>query len=212
MDSVHPAREARRRGAPPSGQRLTRDVVIDRAGKLIVRDGLAAFSLRGLADELGVRPNALYNHVRSRDELLDGVAERFVSGLRLPPAGQPWPDWVRAVAIELRAQLIEYPGLTELALARAGGTATGPAVLARFLDHLESQGLDRAVAHSAWHTVLTVVVGSLVPESARGHHGEATFAAVLDVTITGLRTAAEQPPSSRATALLRDHALNHAPS
>src|SRR5690625_960272 len=124
MDSVHSTRGARRRGAPPSGQRLTRDAVIARAEQLITRDGLTAFSLRSLAAGLDVRPNALYNHVRSRAELLDSVAERFVSGLRLPPTGKPWPDWVRAVATELRAQLIEYPGLTELVLARAGATTT----------------------------------------------------------------------------------------
>ncbi|HLR94403.1 MAG TPA: TetR family transcriptional regulator [Jiangellaceae bacterium] len=209
MDSVHSTRGARR-GAPPSGQRLTRDVVIARAEQLITRNGLGAFSLRSLANALGVRPNALYNHVRSRDELLDAVAERSVSGLRLPPTGQPWPDWVRAVATELRAQLIENPGLTELMLARAGATATGPAVLERFLDHLEAEGLDRAVAHLAWHTMLTVVVGSLVPESARGPRGERTFGAVLDVSITGVRAAAQQPPSAQASALLRDHTLDGA--
>lgn len=89
--------------------------------------------------------------MHNRDELLDAVTERFVSGLRLPAGGQHWPDWVRAVATELRSQLIEHPGLAELVLARAGATATGPTVLARFLDELESHGLDRAVAHVAWH-------------------------------------------------------------
>lgn len=29
----------------------------------------------------------------TRDELLDAVTERFVSSLRLPAGGQPWPDW-----------------------------------------------------------------------------------------------------------------------
>ena len=47
MDDVHSAR--RRRGAPPAGQRLTRDDVITRASQMIATDGLAAFSLRGLS-------------------------------------------------------------------------------------------------------------------------------------------------------------------
>lgn len=207
MDGVHSAREPRRRGAPPAGQRLTRDTVLSRATQLIASDGLAAFSLRGLADVLGVAPNALYNHFRSRDDLLDAVADRFAASITLPAGEQPWPDWVRTAASGLRAQLTRQPGITELLLARAGSTATGPKVLARFIDRLVSAGLDRAVAHVAWHAVLTVVIGSAAQEQARGTDGEPTFQAILDITIAGLRAAARHPPSARSTALLDAHAL-----
>jgi TetR/AcrR family tetracycline transcriptional repressor len=206
MDGVHSARE-RRRGAPPAGQRLTRDTVTSRAAQLIASDGLAAFSLRGLADALGVAPNALYNHFRSRDDLLDAVADRFAASITLPASEQPWPDWVRAAASGLRAQLTSQPGITGLLLARAGSTAAGPKVLARFIDRLVSAGLDRALAHVAWHAVLTVVIGSAAQEQARGTDGEPTFQAILDITIAGLHAAARHPPSARSAALLHAHAL-----
>jgi TetR/AcrR family tetracycline transcriptional repressor len=209
MDDVHSARPARRRGAPPAGQRLTRDTVIIQATQLIARDGLAAFSLRGLADALGVSPNALYNHVVNREDLLDAVTDRFVASVRFPAGQQPWPGWVRAVAAGLRSQLIEHPGLTELMLTRAASTATGPELLTRFLDRLVSAGLDRAVAHVAWHAVLTVVVGSVWQEQARGADREPTFEAVLEVTMTGLMAAARQQPSPRAIALLDVHLPAH---
>jgi len=209
MDGVHSARLSRRRGAPPAGQRLTRDTVIIQATQLIARDGLAAFSLRGLADALGVSPNALYNHVSNREDLLDAVTDRFVASIRLPVGQQPWPDWVHAVAAGLRSQLIEHPGLTELMLTRAASTATGPKMLSRFLDRLVSAGLDRAVAHVAWHAVLTVVVGSVLQEQARNADREPTFEAVLEVTMTGLIAAARQHPSPRAITLLNRHLPAH---
>ncbi|HLH84596.1 MAG TPA: TetR family transcriptional regulator [Trebonia sp.] len=205
MDDVHSAR--RRRGAPPAGQRLTRDDVITRASQMIATDGLAAFSLRGLADALGVAPNALYNHVRDREDLLGAVTDRFVAGIRLPAGQQPWPDWLRAAAVSLRAQLTGRPGLTELILARAGASAAGPDALARFLDRLTSAGIHRALAHVAWHALLTVTVGSLAQEQARGKDQAATFEAVLDLTITGLLAAAQQPPTPQAMALLKEHEL-----
>src|SRR5699024_756088 len=90
MNSVHSSSVSPRRGAPPLGQRLTRDAVIDQAEQLIVQDGLAAFSLRSLGDALGVRASGLYNHVQDREELLDAVVERFVQCLWLPPARTPW--------------------------------------------------------------------------------------------------------------------------
>jgi AcrR family transcriptional regulator len=207
MDSVHSASAARRRGAPPAGQRLTRDAVVARAGQLIARDGLAGFTLRGLADALRVAPNALYNHVRNREDLLDAVTARFLAGIRFPDGDQPWPGWVRAAASALRDQLTEHPGLTELVLARAGSTPVGPRLLDAFLARLEAAGLDRAVAHLAWHAVLTVVVGSLGQQQAGATDREATFQAVLDTTLAGLADAAGRPPSARAVALLRAHRL-----
>lgn len=207
MDSVHSAR--RRRGAPPAGQRLTRDAVITQATQMIAKDGLAAFSLRGLADALEVAPNALYNHVRDREDLLGAVTDRFVASIRLPAGQQPWPDWVRAAAASLRSQLTGRPGLTELILARAGATAAGPGMLDRFLDRLTSAGLHRALAHVAWHALLTVTVGSVAQEQARDTDQAATFEAVLDLTITGLLAAAQQPPTPPAIALLQTHQLAH---
>jgi TetR/AcrR family transcriptional regulator, tetracycline repressor protein len=174
----------------------------------IARDGLATFSLRGLADALGVAPNAIYNHVQSREDLLDAITERFIAGMRLPADEQPWADWVRTVAAALRAQLLERPGLTELMLSRAGATATGPELLSRFLDRLQSAGVDRATAHLAWHAVLTVVVGSLRQDRVRASDQGATFEAVLDLTITGLAAVARLPASPQAVALLEAHKLS----
>ena len=41
--------------------------------------GLDALTIRKLAQELGVTPMALYWHFRSKDELLEGLAERVWS-------------------------------------------------------------------------------------------------------------------------------------
>lgn len=208
MDGDHLTSSLRRRGAPPAGQRLTRDAVVTLATEKIARDGLASFSLRGCADALGVVPNAIYNHVESRDDLLDAVTEHFVSGIRLPADEQPWSEWVRSAATGLRSQLLERPRLAELVLRRAGATAAGPELLARFLDRLQAAGLDRATAHLAWHAVLTIVVGSLQQDLALSTEQETTtFDAVLEVTITGLATAASQTPSPQAITLLDAHRL-----
>lgn len=207
MDGGH---MARRRGAPPAGQRLSRDAVLARAEQLIDADGYDRFSLRALATALGVRPNALYNHVAGRDELLDAVAERFLAAFALPDTDEPWPQWVRAVAAGLRSQLLGHPERAALMLSRAGGTAVGPIVLRRFVDRLVASGVDRAVAHLGWHLMLTTVVGTVQQERRRGKDPAGTFEAVLDVALRGLVAAAADPPDDRASALLAAHRLAHA--
>lgn len=209
MDSDHLSRTRRPRGSPPAGNRLTRDAVITQATQLIADHGPAAFSLRGLADSLGVAPNAIYNHVQNREDLLDAVTERFVARIRLPTGEQPWPDWVRSCAVRLHSQLLRQPGLTELMLARAGASAPGPQLLARFLARLEAAGVERPVAHVAWHALLTLVVGSVLQERGRDPGTQATFDAVLDITIRGLIATAARPSSPEAIALLDAHALSH---
>lgn len=202
------APQPRRRGAPPAGQRLTRAAVLAAAEDLLLADGPDAFSMRRLATALGVRPNALYNHVDDRDHLLSLVTDRFLEGFVLPESDEPWPDWLTAVARSLRERLRGRPELTRLALARGGRTTAGPRRLAAVHTRLEGAGVDPALAHTAWHAVLTLVVGTAAQEQALGRDEEVTFEAVLDLTVRALEAAAGRPPSAPARRLLEAHAAS----
>jgi len=52
---------------------LSREVLIDAAVNVIERYGRNNFSMKLVADELGVKTASLYNHVKNMDELLAGV-------------------------------------------------------------------------------------------------------------------------------------------
>ena len=67
--------------------------------------GLEAFSMRGLAQELGVVPMALYKHVANKDELLDGMVDIVFSEIELPPADLDWRSAMRRRAISTREAL-----------------------------------------------------------------------------------------------------------
>ena len=55
---------------------LTRELIICKAFKMIDESGLNAFSVRGLAAELGVQVSSLYNHIHNENDLLIEVAKR----------------------------------------------------------------------------------------------------------------------------------------
>ena len=199
------AQTPRRRGAPPAGQRLTRAAVLSAAEGLLVEDGLDDFSMRRLASSLGVRPNALYNHVEDRENLLALVADRFLAGFLLPEGDGPWPSWLSDVARALRARFRGSPALARVALARAGTTAAGPERLVAFHRRLEGAGLDPALAHAAWHAVLTLVVGVVQQEQVLDRDETAMFEAVLDLTVRAVESAAEGPVPTSARNLLAAH-------
>jgi AcrR family transcriptional regulator len=50
-----------------------RDALIETGRRILVRDGLAAFSLRGLARELGVSHAAPYRHFSSKEDLVRAI-------------------------------------------------------------------------------------------------------------------------------------------
>lgn len=62
-------------------QGLNREAVVQAAADLIEEEGLASFSMGGLARRLAVRPSSLYNHVQSMDGLLEDVAALAIDRL-----------------------------------------------------------------------------------------------------------------------------------
>ena len=67
--------------ARPTTPRLSPDRIRDTALEIIDEHGLAALSMRLLADTLSVRPSSLYGHFSTKDDVLDAVANRVISGV-----------------------------------------------------------------------------------------------------------------------------------
>jgi AcrR family transcriptional regulator len=67
--------------------------------------GLEAFSMRGLAQELGVVPMALYKHVANKEELLDGMVDIVFSEIELPSGAVDWKSAMRRRAVSTREAL-----------------------------------------------------------------------------------------------------------
>jgi AcrR family transcriptional regulator len=84
---------------------LSRARVLQAAVALADQAGLEAFSMRGLAQELGVVPMALYKHVANKEELLDGMVDIVFSEIELPPGDLDWRPAMRRRAISTRAAL-----------------------------------------------------------------------------------------------------------
>src|SRR6202035_3548752 len=84
---------------------LSRARVLQAAVALADEAGLDAFSMRALAQELGVVPMALYKHVANKDELLDGMVDLVFSEIELPSENLDWRSSMRLRAGSTRAAL-----------------------------------------------------------------------------------------------------------
>jgi TetR/AcrR family tetracycline transcriptional repressor len=94
---------------PSPGDQLSRERILAGALELVDQDGLEALTMRRLADALKVDPMSLYNHVESKDDLLDGLTETLWSEVRLPDRTTGWKPTLREFATSVRGLARAYP-------------------------------------------------------------------------------------------------------
>jgi AcrR family transcriptional regulator len=109
---------------PGPQPRYSREQVLETALVVIDRDGPALFSMRRIADELGMGVMTLYGYVRSKEEMLEGVtAHALADGHRRPRSEAGWEEEVRADLEHLHNVCRRHPKLVTLVL---GQTAASP--------------------------------------------------------------------------------------
>jgi AcrR family transcriptional regulator len=99
--------------------------VLATAMEISDRDGPAGLTMRKLAGELGIGVMTLYGHVRTKDELIDGIVEVAVRELEIPGEG-PWNERLATLFINLRELLRRHPTVLHADPLRP---MTGPAAL-----------------------------------------------------------------------------------
>src|ERR1700730_12945160 len=105
---------------------LTRERVLRAAISLADRGGIESLSMRQLGQKLGVEAMSLYNHVRNKVDMLDGMVDVVFSEIDLPASGADWRTAMRQRAISARQVLLRHPWAIGLMESRA---TPGPATL-----------------------------------------------------------------------------------
>jgi TetR/AcrR family transcriptional regulator, tetracycline repressor protein len=143
--------------------RLSKRTVTENALKLADADGLDALTIRKLADHLGVTPMALYWHFRSKEDLLEGVAEQVWGELDVntdPDA--PWWAQLQGLLESLVAVLRAHSAAAQLLLEHEKRNEAALRATEVTLDVLRRAGFDpqyaSAIARSALWTGITLVM------------------------------------------------------
>src|SRR6202165_3136963 len=153
------AKQAPKRRAP-----LTRERVLRAAIRVADRHGIESLSMRKLGHELGVEAMSLYNHVRNKVDMLDGMVDVVFSQIELPADGVDWRTAMRKRAISARQALLRHPWAIGLMESRA---TPGPATLRHHdavLASLRTAGFSVDLAAHAYSTLDGYIYGFTLTE------------------------------------------------
>jgi AcrR family transcriptional regulator len=163
---------------------LTRDRVLAAAVELADESGIHALSMRRLGQRLGVEAMSLYNHVSSKEDLLDGMAERVVSEYHVPVTGGDWRDELGRSALAARDALVRHPWAGAVLESR---TTSGPVRL-RYLEAtlaaLRGAGFSVRSSHRVVMTLDSYVYGFTLQETSWPIPAEQAQGAAADFAAT----------------------------
>lgn len=124
-------------------ERLDRPRVLEAALEVIDRDGLDTLTMRRLATHLNVDPMTVQYHAKSKNSLLDGVAELLWDEVDHPePASDP-KDVLRRLARSIRQLFHRHPEAAPLVLRCTALSRPELELWRAYLDALTESGLDQ---------------------------------------------------------------------
>jgi AcrR family transcriptional regulator len=126
--------------------------------------GIAALTMRRLAQELGVEAMSLYHHVADKNEVLDGMAEVVLSDIndRVNQIAGPSGDWkpvVRRRILAAREVLLDHPWAPALLESRASMSAGAMRYFDTLSGLLRQGGFSADLVHHSLHALGSRALG-----------------------------------------------------
>ena len=143
---------------------MSRGRVLRAAINLADRDGIDSLSMRKLGQQVGVEAMSLYNHVRNKEDVLNGMVDFVFSEIDLPSSGADWSTAMRQRAISARQALLRHPWAIGLMESRV---QPGPATLRHHdsvLRNLREAGFSVELAAHAYSVLDSYIYGFTLNE------------------------------------------------
>jgi AcrR family transcriptional regulator len=155
--SSQSTRNAARPGPRP---RFTREQVLETALDLIDRERPEAFTMRRVADRMGMGVMTLYGYVSSKEEILEGVTTLALARAQPAPAtAARWDEQLRSEISALHSLSRRHPNLVTLVLSQSSASPGLFRLRERVLTTLCSAGFGTTTALQALGVLCNYALG-----------------------------------------------------
>jgi AcrR family transcriptional regulator len=162
--------------ARPRKPLLSTDRIVATARALVDAEGLQAVSTRRLAAELGVSGPSLYNHFRTKDEILEAVADSVSAQVDLSmfEDGRDWRTALHDWAVSYRSALRDHPNIVPVLARGPGRRPAGLRLADAVYGGMVDAGWSPAQATSIGALMRYFVMGSALSSFAGGFVDDAS--------------------------------------
>jgi AcrR family transcriptional regulator len=172
----------------PSRPALSRERVLQGAVAVADARGIAALTIRSLAQHLGVKPMSLYYYVANKNEILDAIVDVVFSEIDLPTVDGDWRSEVHLRATSARHVLRRHSWAIGLLESRS---SPGPATLRHhdaMIGTLRGAGFSIEMTAHAYALIDSYVYGFALQEAALPFEGSDDVATVVEPMIEQFST------------------------
>ena len=138
---------------------LTKERVLRAAVGLADKGGIESLSMRKLAQELGVEAMSLYNHVRNKDDILDGVVDVVVGEIQIPVETSDWKTSLRQTVLSARGVLLRHPWAPRVIESRKNPSPATFQYFESVIGILRKGGFSVDLTHHALHVLGSRILG-----------------------------------------------------
>ena len=144
---------------------LTQEKITYTAMELTRECGLEKWSIRDLAQRLGVVPSVIYHHYQNRDAITASVIGEITSTIELPDEQLEWKDWFISLAENVRPVFLEFPGVTDKLMYGHIDAAFIP-ILEVAYEKLRDAGFNKYI-HIAYSIIINTTLWSITARNLR---------------------------------------------
>lgn len=149
-----------RAGAPARPRTpLSREQVLRAGIEFVDENGLDALSMRKLGRVLGVEAMSLYNHVRDKDDLLEGMVDLVWDGIVPPSSRGDWRAAVRKTAVSANKALLKHPWACTATISSGRIHPARMRYIEGVLGRLRKAGFTAGLAFHAYHAIDSHIIG-----------------------------------------------------
>lgn len=138
---------------------LSREIILKTALILLDESGIDALSMRTLAKRLNVKAMSLYNHIKNKEDLLDGVVEIILQEVRIPEPTSDWKTNLRSIACSFHDALLRHPNAIPIISTHSPVTARGLEQTEKILSILNGISRTELSAFSLMHIIVAYIIG-----------------------------------------------------
>jgi AcrR family transcriptional regulator len=138
---------------------LNRERVLHAALALADQAGIQALSMRRLAQELGVEAMSLYNYVKGKEDILDGIVEIVLEEIDIPSDEADWKEALRRTASSAHETLVRHRWACGVMLGRTRVSTPRMRWMESVLGTLRQAGFSADLTHHAYHALDSHITG-----------------------------------------------------